>query len=149
MEKAARFQIASENVRVVYAARKMVPQYLSLAHLGISFIKPCFSKKSSSPTKMGEMMASGLPVICNDGVGDVDLYIKKTGAGLLLKDFSIEEMKNAIAQLRAAMALSKEEVRNRAFQIFNLEHGVELYADVYRKLEQEISQINRKTKPVN
>ncbi len=79
-------------------------------------------------------MASGLPVICNDGVGDVDEYIKQSGAGILLKDFSENEMKRTVEKL-SVLNISKEEVRNRAYQIFNLEHGVELYADVYRKLE--------------
>ncbi|MBS1764936.1 MAG: glycosyltransferase [Bacteroidetes bacterium] len=134
LNSAARFQIPPEAIRVVFASRKMVPEYLSLAHAGISFIKPCFSKQSSSPTKMGEMMASGLPVICNDGVGDVDEYIKQSGAGILLKDFSENEMKRTVEKL-SVLNISKEEVRNRAYQIFNLEHGVELYADVYRKLE--------------
>lgn len=148
LENAARFQIPPDAVRVVFASRQMVPEYLSLAHAGISFIKPCFSKQSSSPTKMGEMMAAGLPVICNDGVGDVDKYIQKTKAGILLKDFSEEEMKKAVSQVPTVLALTKEEVRKRAYEIFNLEHGVELYADVYRQLENTPAHESKKTQPV-
>ena len=38
----------------------------------MSFIKPCLSKLSSSPTKVGEYLAAGLPVISTAGIGDVD-----------------------------------------------------------------------------
>lgn len=93
-------------------------------------------------------MAGGLPVICNDGVGDVDKYIQKTNAGILLKDFSEEEMKKAVSQVPTVLALAKEEVRKRAYEIFNLEHGVELYADVYRQLEKTPAHENKKTQPV-
>ena len=43
---------SSFSIRSVAAAD--VPSYLSAADAGISFIKPCFSKLASSPTKNGE-----------------------------------------------------------------------------------------------
>ena len=45
-----------------------VPRYLKAADVAISFIKPCYSKQSSSPTKIAEYLASGLPVVCNAGL---------------------------------------------------------------------------------
>ncbi len=42
------------------------------AQLGLSFVRPCPSKVSSSPTKIGEYLAAGLPVISTAGIGDVD-----------------------------------------------------------------------------
>jgi glycosyltransferase involved in cell wall biosynthesis len=45
------------------------------ADAGIAFIKPCLSKLASSPTKIGEYLAAGLPVVVNTGIGDVDELI--------------------------------------------------------------------------
>jgi glycosyltransferase involved in cell wall biosynthesis len=55
--------IASESVRIIHATRDEVPLYISLSHLNIFFIKPVFSKTASSPTKMAEVLAMGVPVV--------------------------------------------------------------------------------------
>jgi glycosyltransferase involved in cell wall biosynthesis len=64
-----------------------VPRYLRAADIAISFIKPCYSKQSSSPTKIAEYLASGLPVVCNVGVGDLDKFIQENRVGVLLREF--------------------------------------------------------------
>ena len=45
-----------------------VPNYLAAADFAFCFIKPGYSKLASSPTKIGEFLASGLPVLCNSGL---------------------------------------------------------------------------------
>jgi hypothetical protein len=50
---------------------------ISLFDTSIFFIRPTYSKKASSPTKQGEIMAMGIPLICNYGVGDTDEIVKK------------------------------------------------------------------------
>jgi glycosyltransferase involved in cell wall biosynthesis len=50
-------------------------RYLTAADFGISFIRPVPSKASSSPTKIGEYLGAGLPVVCTSGVGDLDALI--------------------------------------------------------------------------
>jgi len=42
------------------------------ADAGLSFVKPCVSKLASSPTKIGEYLAIGLPVVSTTGIGDID-----------------------------------------------------------------------------
>jgi glycosyltransferase involved in cell wall biosynthesis len=55
--------------------------YLAAADFGVSFIRPAPSKISSSPTKVGEYLAAGLPVVSTAGVGDLDALISRdTGA---------------------------------------------------------------------
>ena len=67
-----------------------IPRYLSAADTAISFIKPCYSKLSSSPTKIAEYLASGVPIITNRGVGDVAEVIEKHQSGAVVEDFSRE-----------------------------------------------------------
>ena len=51
--------------------------YLAAADFGISFIRPVPSKVSSSPTKIGEFLGAGLPVVCTSGVGDLDALVTR------------------------------------------------------------------------
>jgi glycosyltransferase involved in cell wall biosynthesis len=80
--------IESKNFVVTKVKPAEVPRYLKAADIAISFIKPCYSKQSSSPTKIAEYLASGLPVVCNSGVGDLDALITENQAGALLHEFT-------------------------------------------------------------
>src|SRR5262249_55856032 len=53
-----------------------IPSYLRAADVALSFIKPCYSKLSSSPTKVAEYLAAGLPVVSSSGIGDLDAVIE-------------------------------------------------------------------------
>jgi glycosyltransferase involved in cell wall biosynthesis len=61
-----------------------LPQYLNAADAGVSFIKRCYSKQASSPTKNAEYLAAGLPIVANTGIGDVDKLISEKGVGVLI-----------------------------------------------------------------
>ncbi len=67
-----RLGVARDLVVLTSANRVEVPLYLSIATKGIFFIKPAYSKKASSAVKMGEMLAMGLDIVTNKGVGDAD-----------------------------------------------------------------------------
>ncbi len=74
----------------------------------ISFIKACYSKQSSSPTKLAEYLACGLPIIANRGVGDVDKLIEENGVGVLLEDFSKESYLPAIKEIESLGDISEK-----------------------------------------
>jgi glycosyltransferase involved in cell wall biosynthesis len=78
-----------------------IPRYLSAADLALSFIKPCFSKLSSSPTKVAEYLASGVPVIHTRGIGDVDELIATDRVGVLVDDFTTEGCIKALEEIEA------------------------------------------------
>ena len=78
-----------------------VPRYLKAADVAISFIKPCYSKQSSSPTKIAEYLASGLPIVCNAGVGDLDKLIESERVGTLLHSFDSESYLKALHKIDA------------------------------------------------
>lgn len=80
--------IPEENYRVQAAAPTDVPRYLRAADLALSFRKPTSSQIAASPTKIAEYLVSGLPVICNAGVGDMDTVIEGDRVGVLLREFS-------------------------------------------------------------
>ena len=75
-----------------------VPEYLRAADIGLSFIKPSYSKLASSPTKIAEYLASGLPIICNAGIGDLDAFIEGDRVGVILRDFHRDAYQRALAE---------------------------------------------------
>ncbi|MFN2531708.1 MAG: glycosyltransferase [Pyrinomonadaceae bacterium] len=114
--------INEKDYMITQVSPGRVPHYLKAADIAISFIKPCYSRQSSSPTKIAEYLASGLPVICIAGVGDLDALIEGNNAGALLREFSPEAYGAALDQvdrMRADSQLS-ERLRKLAEQQFDL-----------------------------
>ena len=116
------------------AKRHEVPVLLSLSSYSIFFIKPCYSKISSSPTKHGEIMAMGIPVITNSGVGDVAEIVKKYNAGFVLDDFSDEVINEVINEVVKNKQFDKKEIRNGAKEFYALENAIHTYRDVYARI---------------
>ena len=105
---------------------RFVPLHINIMDWGIFFIRPTFSKKASSPTKQGEIMAMGVPVICNSGVGDTDFIVKKYQAGVVVENFD--------QQINLEKPSNPEAIRKGAIEYFGLENGVESYGRVYKKI---------------
>lgn len=102
----------------------------------VFFIKPVFSKKSSMPTKLGELFGCGVPCVTNSGIGDVDQILKEEQAGVLLYRFNQEDMRAAAKQL---LELTKDpQISSRcvktARKYFSLEDGVKTYDKIYKRL---------------
>ena len=133
-EKAVLLGIPPGKIDVRPAERKEVPTLLAQSQFSLFFIKPCFSKKASSPTKMGEVLAMGLPVICNAGVGDTDYIVEKYGVGAAVDAFTDAAFDEAIARMEGLSQLPPEHFRQAALDYFDLQKGVALYHSVYQKL---------------
>lgn len=130
--KALQYGIEVNDIVVVSAERNEVPQLLMLSEANIFFIKPCFSKRASSPTKMAEVLGMGIPVITNVGVGDVQQQLEESGCGLFVKSFDKPEMEFVIGQIPDFLTkVSKEQCRQVALRFFDLQKGIDLYSNVY------------------
>lgn len=111
-----------------------IPGYLCAADIALSFIKACYSKQSSSPTKIAEYLASGLPIIANPGVGDVDALITGNEVGVLIEDFSCESYLKALGEIKE-LGDVREKCRQTVRREFDLEKvGGERYRAFYSKL---------------
>ena len=133
----ARLGIRSADYRLTRVEQREVGRYLMAAQLGLSFVRPCPSKVSSSPTKIGEYLAAGLPVISTAGIGDVDELLTGSDVGVLVRSFTEESYR---AAAREAAELSEDpETRERcravARERLALDAvGVERYDRVYRSV---------------
>ena len=120
-------------VHVRSAGREEVPRWIGAADLGIMFVRPVWSKKAASPTKLGEMLAAGLPVVANSGVGDVAEIVRETCAGVVVDQFDADAYRAAIEALNG-MHSSAEEIRTAGRRWFDLAMGIERYDAIYRRL---------------
>src|SRR5215212_10182056 len=62
--------ICASDYLITRVEASEVETYLAAADFGISFVRPSFSKISSSPTKIAEYLAAGVPVV-STAIGDL------------------------------------------------------------------------------
>lgn len=125
--------INSCDIIVKPASRNEVPAFLSLSDWSIFFIKDAYSKKGSSPTKQGEIMAMGIPIVCND-VGDTGGIIDESGAGVKVSEFNKASYNLAIDKLIRFDTGMKQQIRESAYKYFDLQEGTSEYLAVYKKM---------------
>jgi glycosyltransferase involved in cell wall biosynthesis len=105
-----------------------VPKYISLFDLSVFFIRPSFSKQASSPTKQGESMAMGIPIVCNSGVGDTDFVVEKYSAGAVLASANCDDYKDFVFPISA---FNHTKTIEGAQEFYGLKNGVETYFMMY------------------
>lgn len=123
---------------VTSADYAVMPDYMRLMDVSLFFIKVCFSKKGSCATKLGELLATGVPVVINDGVGDSGRVVRESGAGLVLSAASVEVMRECVPALRELLSdpRTPERCRNAASSHFDVEDGSRKYARLYERVLQ-------------
>lgn len=127
-------EIPLDRVTVVSASRKEVPTLLSLSSYSAFFIKSCYSKQASSPTKLGEIMAMGIPVITNDGVGDVTEVVEKYRAGIVLRDLCGSEYQRVAKSISNGTIFPGNAIRYGAIDYFSLDSAIEKYKEMYQSI---------------
>lgn len=131
---AAAHGLPADKLIIQHGKRKEVPALLSLSDYSLFFIKPCYSKLSSSPTKHGEIMAMGIPVIANSGVGDVKEIVEKYKAGFVLDEFTDAAFTKIIDQVAQRNTFDPVAIRNGATEFYSLQKAVDAYEELYRQI---------------
>ena len=127
-------EIDVSAIKIKSLSREMMPSYIGVSDFSIFFILPVFSKKASSPTKMGEIMNLGIPVICNSGVGDVDEIMGKSMPELLVNDFSNNEYDRVIDLITNNYKPNQKTIIETSHSYYSLEKGAEKYKEVYKEI---------------
>ena len=128
--------ISPSQIVHIAAKRSEVPVLMSMMDTAVFYIKPAYSKIASSPTKQGELMAMGVPVFCNAGVGDTAAIIEKYEAGSATEDFSIPSVQVQVRNYPNLQKLDRAKIRNGAETYFSLEKAVESYRALYEQITQ-------------
>lgn len=130
-------KITCQEITILNTEFENIQNYIRLADVGVFFIKPAFSKKSSCPIKFAEYLASGLPVIINKGVGDTDKIVENSQIGVVLKAFTEDEYSSATAKILELLK-NKERLSEQcvliANKLFSLEIGISRYSGLYHRV---------------
>lgn len=129
--------VSPRNFGAHSAVAADVPSYLAAADAGVAFIKPCLSKLASSPTKYGEYLACGLPLLINSGIGDSDVLVEQFHAGSLVREFNAESYRRSAAEVEALAAEPDTRAKARAVarELFDLRTvGAKRYAELYKRV---------------
>jgi len=130
--------ISRHHYTIRSVAPQEVPSYLSASDVGLAFIRSCFSKLASSPTKNAEYLACGLPLVINAGVGDSDSLIRDWKVGALVENLSEADYEKAVGTLDALTAepsTVRAQARSVAEKFFDVRRvGVERYERLYRRV---------------
>ena len=113
-----------------------VPDELTRADVGLCFVMPTEAKVASCPTKLGEYLACGLPVIATDGVGDVTHILEGNRVGVVLRHDDQSSWQAVIQKLE--MLLQDPELKTRCRRVaerqFGLAEGASEYLRIYAEM---------------
>jgi glycosyltransferase involved in cell wall biosynthesis len=137
VDELQRAGVPPDAYRITAAASSEVGSYLAVSDFAICFCHPKPSLIASSPTKIGEYLAAGLPVVSGPAVGDTDAILRERNAGIVVEQFTEQDYARAAADVLALA--SEPDVRARcrgvAREVFSLDEvGVPRYDALYRNV---------------
>ncbi|MBI5570924.1 MAG: glycosyltransferase family 4 protein [Desulfomonile tiedjei] len=123
-------------VTLLSVPHDQVPSRLAQAHAGLALYKPGQSRTGTCPTKIGEYLAMGLPVVVNHDVGDVEEIVGKNDVGVVIRAFTPEACDRAVQRLESLWADPTLSARCRrvAETYFSLQLGMDRYWSIYQRL---------------
>jgi glycosyltransferase involved in cell wall biosynthesis len=143
---AERQNVRRDNYCVLYASREKVSEYLCAADAGLAFIRSANCERGSSPIKLGEYLAAGLPVVLTDKIGDYSEWIAQNHLGAVLGRLDAESYGQACTGLLEIWAQgSSFQARCRKFaqaKVALESVGAVRYRKVYEGLRNGLSEIS-------
>ncbi len=132
-----RNDIDKDKVTITYIPHEKLPPYLSVGEVGLVFRRTSPTALAASPTKFGEYLACGLPVISTPQVGDLEDIINSNKIGVVLNGYGKAKYKEAINGL-LSLCSEGDSLRLRcrkvAEQFYSLERGAREYLNIYNHL---------------
>ena len=119
----------------VAARRDQVPGMLAAADVLVSFFLPTPARMGTSPTKMAECFAQGIPMVTNPGVGDVAELLQRLSGGLLVDASDSRAIRQAAQRLQEVASLGGDRLRAASRPLLGLEQANARYQTVYQILE--------------
>lgn len=93
------------------------------------------SLTAAMPTKIGEFLACGRPIVVNKGLGDMDDFIQEFDAGVIL-DGDPDNLKRSATKLIHLVLDPETPIRCRALaeKYFSMDVGANKYLDLYSQM---------------
>ena len=136
--------ISKEKIQILDCEHSEIPDILASYDCGIVMVETSRWRRVCSPTKMGEYLASGLPVISLEGIDAIDELSERTTC---VATVSSKELQGHFQEGRAQQILSfiksigvTQKCQTLANDEFNLEMAGNLYVELYSEMEAQILQ---------
>nr|WP_319536028.1 glycosyltransferase [uncultured Vibrio sp.] len=130
------YDLTDSNFLLTSSRPQDIVTNISDIDVAVVLFTPGTSTLGTSPTRIGEFLACGIPVIVNSGVGDTASIIRENNVGVVLDndaDDSIESALNSISILLKDKSLAAR-CKKTAKSIFSVEIGVNKYRSIYQGL---------------
>jgi glycosyltransferase involved in cell wall biosynthesis len=129
--------VTEDAYRIASAPAGEVGTYLAASSFAICFCHPKPSLIASSPTKIGEYLAAGLPIVSGPDVGDTDTILRAEHAGAVVEAFATADYERAAGVILAMAAdtTARDRCHAVAERVFSLrEVGIPRYDALYREI---------------
>ena len=127
-----------DAVTVTSVPYEEVPRLLSGCTAGIVLLSEGGSKLASSPIKVAEYLASGLPVVANEIVGDTPELLRAHRAGVVLQGLDPAALARGARELTALLdegEAARMRARALAKSVFDARIGARRYGELYELVE--------------
>lgn len=134
-QKIDKLGLKKESIEIVRVDFLDIPNALKKIDFGCFYAKDNLSIKGSMPTKLGEFLACGVPVICNPINSDVTQLIQDNKVGIISSfksPIDLETLHNQMLQLSKSTE-TRDHCRRIAESYFSIENGIKKYEEVYSK----------------
>jgi len=119
------------------AAPGAMPAEIAAHHVGLSILRANIgvANCAATPTKIGEFLASGRPVVVNRGLGDLNELLARFDCGIVVADATEAGLADAVEGIERLIDDSGTPDRCRALaeEHFNLDRGVEQLLAAYHQ----------------
>jgi len=121
---------------IIIATHAEMPKIVSESHFGMAICRQDNqnSLAAAVPTKIGEFLAAGRPVIVSKGIGDLDRMLLGTQTGVVIDNgYSSQNLAEQISHL-INDPKTPERCRELAMQHFDMDTSIEGYLEIYERM---------------
>ena len=125
-----------ERLDIGPSSSEEMPSAVRRQDLSTMFFTSGLSKLGSAPTRLAEVLGCGVPVLVNEGVGDVAEIVRENNVGVIVDEGSVQDMEAAFEMLQTLLKDPDlpRRCRTTAEAIFSLEAGTKAYGEIYASI---------------
>ena len=130
--ESTRENLGLEEEIIMETTYSEMPRHLNEFSIGIAICKNLSTANLGvMPTKIGEFLACGRPVVVNRGLGDLDILLKEYKAGVVLDRNNLDEAVKEVIEITQSESIQLN-CRKLAIDYFELRKGALKYLDIYK-----------------
>jgi glycosyltransferase involved in cell wall biosynthesis len=134
----AKFNINPDKIRVISVAQNEVADYLTGMDMGLLLRAPSVQNTFSQPVKFGEYLSAGIPIVLEEGTGDLAEKLNKNNIGCVIRlsdktvqqDFD-NEVKKALVWYETNKNSARINARNYVEECYTWKANLQNERDMY------------------